>query len=72
MIPAMLTGTFIYNRRYSPLEYFFVLLITAGVAMFAYKPGIAASTTNFAPNLVLLGYAMCFFNLFADGYTNTT
>lgn len=72
MIPTMITGSLVYKRRYAPIEYGCATLIAAGIALFAYKPAKAASVDDVAPGLVVLGYAMCFFNLFADGFTNST
>lgn len=64
MIPVMLMGIVIRRKRYSAREFFCVLLITAGVAAFSFKPGKAGSAPTSA-----LGAALLFASLFMDGVT---
>lgn len=65
MIPVMLLGVAIRGRKYSRREYFSVLLITIGVALFSFKkskPGTTDTTSR-------LGVILLLSSLFCDGIT---
>lgn len=65
MVPVMLLGIVIRGRRYTRRDFACVGLITAGVAMFSYKPAAAAAA---APTSSL-GIALLLLSLFCDGIT---
>lgn len=66
MVPVMLLGVVIRGRKYSVREYMCVLLITAGVGMFSYRPEKAAASE--APTSAL-GVGLLLASLFCDGLT---
>lgn len=70
-IPVMLLGVLLAHKRYPPLKYLFVLLITAGVAMFMYNPRKAArhATAVGSDTAVKFGEFLLFFSLMLDGLT---
>lgn len=70
MIPVMVAGTLLYGKRYRPLEYFCAVLIAGGVSLFALTKSSGAVKSKLADPNAPLGYALVFFNLGADGYTN--
>lgn len=64
MIPVMLMGIVIRGKRYALREFVCVFLVTAGVALFSFKPSSAkGGHTSF------LGIALLFASLFMDGIT---
>lgn len=69
MVPVMLAGTILHRKRYSLLEYLCMLMIGAGVGLFARKSSSTVTTKLASPN-VPLGYFLCFLNMSFDGYTN--
>mmetsp|Transcript_19911 Transcript_19911/g.28996 ORF Transcript_19911/g.28996 Transcript_19911/m.28996 type:complete len:354 (-) Transcript_19911:597-1658(-) len=64
MIPVMVMGVFVSKRRYSWKETMCVLMITAGVAIFSYKPK-AAQTGETS----LIGILLLAASLICDGFT---
>mmetsp|Transcript_26727 Transcript_26727/g.103844 ORF Transcript_26727/g.103844 Transcript_26727/m.103844 type:complete len:286 (+) Transcript_26727:138-995(+) len=64
MIPVMVMGVIISKRRYSWKETMCVLMITAGVAIFSYKPK-AAQTGETS----LIGILLLAASLICDGFT---
>lgn len=64
MVPVMLLGIVIRGRRYTTRDFARVGLITAGVAMFSYKPKAASGATTSS-----LGVALLLLSLFCDGVT---
>jgi solute carrier family 35 (UDP-galactose transporter), member B1 len=44
-IPVMILGVILARKRYTWQKYMFVLMITAGVALFMYKPSESQSKT---------------------------
>jgi len=67
LIPIMAMGLLVGGRRYKPSEYMAAVLITAGIAMFTFKPGKAGNQAATNQNLGLFLVAI---NLGLDGYTN--
>ena len=65
----MLTGSVLYRKRYSAVEYGSVLAIAAGVAMFALSS--AKGRGALADRNPALGYALVAANLLLDSLTNT-
>jgi solute carrier family 35 (UDP-galactose transporter), member B1 len=65
MIPVMLMGVVIRRRRYAFREYFCVFLVTAGVALFSFKPAKPGATDQTSP----LGVALLLGSLLMDGIT---
>lgn len=88
----MLTGTVLYGKRYSSVEYLCAFLIagkicgcstreatapvsdatrpSGGVSVFALTKDHGSVKSKLAAPNAVLGYALVFFNLGADGYTN--
>lgn len=64
MIPVMLMGIVIRGKRYTAREFACVFMVTAGVALFSFKP----SSSKSAPTS-LWGVALLFASLFMDGIT---
>lgn len=69
-VPIMLTGSVLYKKRYSAVEYGSVLAIAGGVALFALSGGKARGAL--ADSNPALGYALVLANLLLDSYTNTS
>lgn len=65
----MVMGTLIGGKYYSGIEYFCAAVIAAGISLFANQSSNQVARKLAAPNAPL-GYALCFFNLVFDGYTN--
>jgi solute carrier family 35 (UDP-galactose transporter), member B1 len=71
MIPVMLMGMVIRRRRYRAREFFCVFLVTAGVALFSFKPAAAAKGGG-APTQAAtsaMGVALLLASLTMDGVT---
>eukprot|EP00171_Calliarthron_tuberculosum_P018073 IDg18073t1 len=64
MVPVMLLGILIRGRRYAARDFACVGLITAGVALFSYKPRAAAAAPTSS-----LGIGLLLLSLFCDGIT---
>jgi UDP-galactose transporter B1 len=69
MVPVMIMGTVLHNKRYSALEYMCMTMIGVGISLFARKSSSKVTSKLAAPNAPL-GYFLCFINLTFDGYTN--
>ena len=69
MIPVMLLGTLLHNKRYPVIEYLCCSMVTAGVSLFA---GSSKSSKSVAFPNAPLGYFLCASNLLLDGYTNVS
>jgi len=64
MIPVMLMGIVIRKKKYRPIDYAIVLMITVGVAIFSYKPSKGKDTQA---HTTPLGIFLLFMSLFMDG-----
>lgn len=69
LVPVMLVSVLLHGRRYPPIKYATVALITAGVSIFMLFDG-SHSRKGSASNS-LLGVALLLVNLFLDGLTNS-
>lgn len=80
LVPVMLVGTIVYQRKYSLSDYLSVGLITLGIALFslakAQKPAVphvddSADGDGWSPHLQqLLGIVLVCANIMLDGFTN--
>lgn len=71
MIPVMILGTLMHNKRYSVVEYACCLMVTMGVSLFAGSSSSKSTKMVAFPNAPL-GYFLCLSNLILDGYTNVS
>jgi len=71
MIPVMILGTLMHNKRYSVVEYACCLMVTMGVSLFAGSSSSKSTKMVAFPNAPL-GYFLCLSNLVLDGYTNVS
>jgi len=69
MVPVMIMGTLLHQRKYSMAEYVCMTLIGVGVALFGKSSAKGVSSKLANPN-TNLGYTLCLINLAFDGYTN--
>jgi len=69
LLPVMATNMVLYGKRYQWYQYLSVALITGGVSMFMLvKPSKGEGVSSNS----LIGVALVLFNLFLDGFTNST
>ncbi|KAA8495395.1 Solute carrier family 35 member B1 [Porphyridium purpureum] len=64
MIPVMLMGIVIRKKKYTPMEYLIVVMITVGVGMFSYNPQRGASDKG---HTSAVGLLLLLLSLFMDG-----
>jgi solute carrier family 35 (UDP-galactose transporter), member B1 len=69
MIPVMLMGIVIRRRRYRPREFFCVFLVTAGVALFSFKPASSGGAARQQAPTTAMGIALLLASLTMDGVT---
>lgn len=69
LVPVMLVSVLLHGRRYPPVKYFTVALITAGVSIFMLFDGSHPQKGSGSNSL--LGITLLLVNLFLDGLTNS-
>ncbi|KAG5192346.1 UDP-Glc/Gal endoplasmic reticulum nucleotide sugar transporter [Tribonema minus] len=74
LVPVMVMGFLVSGKRYTRAEYLSVGLITAGVALFSYKPGGGGhgkhAEVERGALMEALGLGLVLVNLMLDGFTN--
>ncbi|KAJ8484676.1 hypothetical protein OPV22_017161 [Ensete ventricosum] len=72
MIPVMVWGTFIMQKKYNGKDYLFALLVTIGCAVFILYPASADITAyNTGRESTILGVSLMLGYLGFDGFTST-
>jgi hypothetical protein len=72
LIPVMVAGTLLYNKRYSAAEYLTAVLVAGGIVLFAVVKNSDAVLQKLAAPHAPVGYLLVTLNLALDAYTNST